>query len=82
MNIYKLSNKQEDEMFLTGQPVECDVAMTMAEFRDVSIEVGKPIVIMLSSGKKFKAVVNSFESFQLNDKIKGKIIVKRLELGK
>ncbi len=82
MNIYKLSDRQEDEMFLAGQLIECDVAMTTAEFRDAIIEVGKPIVIMLSSGKKFKAVVSSFESFQLNDKIKGKIIVKRIELGK
>jgi hypothetical protein len=58
MYSYRLDNSKLDKIFLDGQPV---TGRAVVKLRDV-LTPGQTIVVVLSTGAKYKAVIKSFES--------------------
>lgn len=58
MYCYRLESRTLDKTFLDGKPVTC---RAVVKARDVLVP-GQIIVVELSTGAKYKAVIKSFES--------------------
>jgi len=57
MYSYQLENKSADKLFLEGHPIPCRAVLKPNE----EISPGEVIVVMLSTGAKYKGIVKSFE---------------------
>ena len=77
MNSYKLKDKDQDQNFLTGNPVKGSAVFLKTEFKDGIINNDDRIVIILSNGKKYMGKVVSFKYTA-----KGEVIEGQLEITK
>jgi hypothetical protein len=77
LHSHKLKDKDQDQNFLTGNPVKDSAVFLKTEFKDGIINIDDRIVIILSNGKKYMGKVVSF-----NHTAKGEVIEGQLEITK
>ena len=77
MNHYKLDNKQMDAAFLSGTEIICKVAMNEDEVRSEKIKVGDALIVILSTGSKYKGRVVSFTAVPIEKYVVGEMVVVR-----
>lgn len=62
MNLYELSTKEEDEIFLKGQPLVGRVTLP----KNQTLHENEPLVIRLSTGKTYKGKVLKLNLVQVD----------------
>ena len=77
MYSYRLENKKLDKTFLEGQPI---IGRAVVKARDV-LTPGQVIVVELSTGAKYKAIIKSFESGPIGGYIVGDLEIVRQGVG-
>ena len=76
MQSYKFEDKKDDADFLAGRPVICKAFFKTAEVHS-SLSVGDAILVVLSSGKKYKGLIKDIHLFQVSDITAGELIIVR-----
>jgi hypothetical protein len=74
MHIYQLENSIQDKEFLSGRTISCRAVFQSA---NLAVKTGDYIVVLLSTGKKYKGKVVEFRSFAVENYIAGDMIVSR-----
>ena len=77
MHSYKFEDKKDDADFLAGRPVLCK-----AFFKEVepTLASGDAILVVLSSGKKYKGLIKAIQSFNISDISAAELIIVRAGL--
>jgi len=75
MEAYKFEDKKDDANFLAGRPVICKAFFNAKE--DQIPKAGDAILILLSSGKKYKGLVKELKMFTIKDVHAGELIIVR-----
>jgi hypothetical protein len=73
MNYYQLENKTMDEQFLNNRSVRCRVAISA---KDV-IEPGQELIVMLSTGAKYKGKITVVDVVAIGNRSIGEIEIVR-----
>jgi hypothetical protein len=72
---YALENKEQDRSFLSGVEVLCRAVFRVHE--GDSLKKGDYLIVMLSTGKKYKGLVIDYPSVRIEDIIVGELIIRR-----
>jgi hypothetical protein len=75
MHQYRLDDKSMDQEFLAGKPVK-GRALLPAHARGIT--PGDAVLVILSSGKKYKGKVTNYNFFVLDDNKIGEIEITRV----
>lgn len=74
MNYYQLENKTMDEQFLENSSVRCRVAITAKD----SLQQGQELIVMLSTGAKYKGKITVVDVVAIGSRAIGEIEIVRL----
>jgi hypothetical protein len=77
VHFYQLDDKTMDQEFLSGKPVRCRAALQDSAKSVDQVKTGDFILVLLSSGKKYKGKVIRFESFAVKDYAIGELVISR-----
>jgi hypothetical protein len=77
MNLYQLENAETDNAFLAGKKVCCKVYLHKNEIEREALKAGDPIVIALSSGKKYKGKIIRVDYALMQPHAIGEMIVEK-----
>jgi hypothetical protein len=77
VHFYQLDDKTMDQEFLSGKPVRCRAVLQDSPKGVEHVKTGDFILVLLSSGKKYKGKVVRFESFTLKDYAVGELVISR-----
>ena len=78
VNSYKLSDKEQDQVFLAGNAVKGSAVFLKREFKPDLIKTGGKIVVLLSNGKKYLGKVERFTFVSKDEHIEGEIEIIRV----
>ena len=76
MRSYKFEDKKDDADFLAGRPVICK-AFFKANGAEPPLKSGDAILVVLSSGKKYKGLIKDVQLFNVSDISAGELIIVR-----
>ena len=77
MNSYRLNDKEQDQKFLAGNPVNGTALFAKNDFKADSIKIDERIVILLSNGKKYLGKVTRFTYVTKGNVIEGELEIVR-----
>lgn len=76
---YKLDDKQQDAAFLKGESVLCRAVLTPEEEKEQPLREGETILVLLSTGAKYKGRIIQFARVLINGYAVGELeIVKHI----
>lgn len=75
MHSYQLEDKTMDEDFLAGKPVCCRAIVPET---GTPVQMGDFILVVLSTGRKYKGTVKKFDSFRIKDYEVGELVIARV----
>lgn len=78
MKACQLDDKAMDEDFLNGKPVKCRAVLPANPVPDDEMpKAGDAILVLLSTGKKYKGWINGFEAFSIDHYTLGELEITR-----
>jgi hypothetical protein len=72
---YNLENKDQDRGFLSGMEVPCRAVFRAGEGE--TLKKGDSLLVVLSSGKKYKGLVIDYHSLRIEGIVVGELIIRR-----
>lgn len=78
MHYYKLDDTADDRRFISGEIVCCRIALRQQDVAVLPLKTGDRLVVMLSNGAKYKALVVRCTLFNLPDRAFGELELQRV----
>ena len=78
MNYCQSESKLMDTVFLNGEKIVCEVAITVTEYDQQILKTGDKIVFRLTTGAKYQGQINGFRTELKEKYVSGKLEITRI----
>jgi hypothetical protein len=73
---YQLEDREQDKDFLSGKDIACRAVLRSGDVSE-GISPGDSLIIILSSGKKYKGIIREFRSFSVEQYQAGELVIRK-----